>query len=152
MLSHQTLKVVADSVNPLLGVLAIALPIAKWPGQWRPSSMHISVTLVTVALTYLFRAVFDLERLWASWRLDFSTHTSICVVLMVALSSLHWKRAWIWCAILVAYAQLMVYQSYHTWMDIGTTVAVMFPFTLLIRYWGDRLSASAVQSSAAQSR
>jgi hypothetical protein len=149
MLSHQTLKVVADSVNPILGILAIALPIMKWRGQWRPSSMHIGVTLLTVAFTYLFRAVFDLERLWASWGLDFSTHTAICVVLVVALSSLHWKRAWIWCVILGAYAQLMVYQSYHTWVDIGTTAAVMFPYSALVRYWGDRLSTSAVQSSAA---
>jgi len=140
MLSHQTLKVVADSVNPILGILAIARPIATWRGQWHHPSMHIGVTSLTVALTYLFRAVFDLERLWASWQLDFSTHTSICVVLVIAVSSLDWKRAWIWCAILVAYAQLMVYQSYHTWVDIGTTTTVMVPFSVLIRYWGDRVS------------
>jgi hypothetical protein len=152
MLSHESLKVVADTVNPILGLLAIALPITKWRGQWRPASMQIGVTLMTVALTYLFRAVFDLEGLWASRQLDFSTHTAICVVLVIALSSLDWKRAWIWCVILIAYAQLMTYQHYHTWIDIGTTAAVMVPFSALIRYWGDRLRTGALQSKAVQSQ
>jgi hypothetical protein len=149
MLSHQTLKIVADSVNPSLGVLVLALPFAKWRGEWKPPSMHIAVTVLTVTLTYLLRAVLGLEAVWASWGLDFSTHAAICSVLVVGLSSLDWRRSWIWCAILLAYAILMVYQSYHTWMDIGITSAAMLP-SAIIRYWGDRWSTSALRSSAAQ--
>lgn len=149
MLSHQTLKIVADSVNPSLGVLVLALPFAKWRGQWRPASVHIAVTLVTVTLTYLLRAVFNLEAVWASWGLDFSTHGAICIVLVVALSSLEWKRIWVWGAVFVSYDALMVYQSYHTWADIGTTSAVMFPFTITVRYLGDRLGGGAFRSSGA---
>ena len=90
MLSYQTLKHVADSVNPSLGVLTLALPFSRWPRQWRLSSMHIAVTLITVMLTYLVRAAFSLEAVWASWGMDFSTHGAICIVLVVALSSLSW--------------------------------------------------------------
>jgi hypothetical protein len=151
MLSHETLKIVADSVNPSLGILALALPFAKWQGRWRPSTLHIAITLVTVALTYSLRAVFGLEAVWARWGLDFSTHSAICIVLGVALVSLDWRKWWLWGAVLLGYAILMVYQSYHTWADIGTTAVVMFPFAVLIRYWGDRWGASTHRSPAVPS-
>jgi hypothetical protein len=151
MLSHETLKIVADSVNPSLGMLALALPFAKWQGRWRPATMHIAVTLLTVAFTYAFRAVLGLETVWAGWGLDFSTHGAICIVLGVALASLDWRKSWIWGAVLLAYGILMVYQSYHTWADIGTTAVVIVPFALVIRYWGDRWGASTLRSPAAPS-
>ena len=151
MLSHQTLKVVADAVNPSLGILAIVLPFAKSREAWRQAAAHLGVTLVIVALTYLFRAGLQLEALWASWGMDFSTHGAICIVLVVALSSLAWKRFWVWGVIFVSYDALMVYQSYHTWADIGTTSAVVLPFTLALRYWGDRWGASMAQAARATS-
>lgn len=151
MLSHQTLKVVADSVNPILGILAIVLPFAKSRGAWRQAAAHLGVTLVIVALTYLFRAVLQLEALWASWGMDFTTHGAICIVLVVALSSLSWKRFWVWGVVFVAYDELMVYENFHTWADIGTTSAVLLPFTLVVRYWGDRWGASVVQPTRATS-
>jgi hypothetical protein len=137
MLSHQALKVVADSVNPTLGALALALPFAKWRGQPRPALMHIGVTLLTTALMYAVRAAFDLEAVWGRWGMDFSTHASVCIILVVAVSSLNWRAVWIWGAVFVSYDALMVYQSYHTWVDIGTTSAVIVPFTLIIRYAGN---------------
>lgn len=149
MLSHQTLKIVADSVNPSLAVLVLALPFARWKGQLRIASAHIAVTLVTVMLTYLLRGVFNLESVWASWGLDFSTHGAICIVLVVALSSLEWKRVWIWAAIFVSYDALMIYQSYHSWVDIATTSVVMFPFSIGVRYLGDRLGGGAFRSRRA---
>ncbi len=151
MLSHQTLKVVADSVNPILGILAISLPFAKSRGVWRPAAAHLGVTLIIVALTYLFRAVLQLEALWASWGMDFSTHGAICIVLVVSLSSLSWKRFWVWGVVFVAYDALMVYQSYHTWADIGTTSAAVLPFVVIVRYWGDRWGASMTQVARATS-
>lgn len=151
MLSYQTLKIVADSVNPSLGVLTLALPFSRWPRQWRLSSMHIVVTLITVMLTYLARAAFSLEAVWASWGMDFTTHGAICIVLVVALSSLSWKRFWVWGVVFVAYDELMVYEHFHTWADIGTTSAVLLPFTLVVRYWGDRWGASIVQPARATS-
>jgi len=151
MLSHQTLKIVADSVNPSLGILALALPFVRWQGRWQPSTMHIAITLLTVVLSYLFRAVLGLEAVWAHWGLDFSTHGAICIVLGVALASLDWRTSWIWGAVFLGYGILMVYQSYHTWADIGTTAVVIFPFAVLIRYWGDRWCASTLRSRAAPS-
>jgi hypothetical protein len=138
MLSHPTLKIVADSVNPTLGVLAVALPFTKWRDQSRLAMRHVAVTLLIVALTYLLRAVLGLELMWAHWGMDFSAHAAICIVLSVALASLDWRRVWLWSAIFVAYDILMVYQGYHTWSDIGTTAAVVMPFVLIVRYWGDR--------------
>ncbi|MBS0418006.1 MAG: hypothetical protein JSR66_09855 [Proteobacteria bacterium] len=151
MLSHQTLKIVADSVNPTLGLLALALPFATWRGQWRSPAKHIAVTLLTVALTYLLRAAFGFEAVWAHWGMDFSTHGAICIVLSVALASLCWRRSWIWGAVFVGYDFLMVYQAYHTWVDIGTTAAVILPFALLLRYWGDRWVAGSLGTRAPSS-
>lgn len=145
MLSHQTLKVIADSVNPTLGILAIVLPFTKWRDVWRLAAAHLGVTLLIVALTYLFRAILQLEALWANWGLDYSTHEAICIDLVVASSSLYWRRAWIWCTVLLAYDALMVYQSYHTWPDLETTAAVMLPFAVTIRYGGDRVAGLAIR-------
>jgi hypothetical protein len=151
MLSHQTLKIVADSVNPTLGILALAFPFAKWRGQWSPASRHIAITLVIVALTYSLRAALGLEAVWAHWGMDFTTHGAICIVLSVSLASLSWQRSWIWGAIFVGYDILMVYQAYHTWADIGTTTALMLPLALLVRYWGDRWATDNLASRARSS-
>jgi hypothetical protein len=151
MLSHHMLKIVADSVNPTLGVLAVTLPFTRWREQWRRSASHIAITLVTIALLYAVRAALGLEAVWAHWGMDFSTHGAVCIVLSVALGSVSWQRSWIWAAVFVGYDCLMVYQAYHTWADLGTTTVVMFPFAVLIRYWGDRWGASTHPSRAAPS-
>lgn len=147
MLSHSALKVVADSVNPSLGILALSLPFVKWHRVRKQAWMHMGVTTFTVLLTYFLRAAFGLESVWAGWGLDFSTHTAICSVLVIGLASLDWAKSWIWAGILLGYAALMVYQAYHTWADIGTTAAFVLPYSALIRYWGDRWCARRVPSS-----
>jgi hypothetical protein len=146
MLSHQILKVVADSVNPSLGILVVALPFVKWRGRRRSVLMHISTTIATVLLVYLLRAVFGLEEVWAHKGLDFSTHTAICIVLVVGLSSIDWKTAWLWIAIFLSYAELMVYQAYHSWSDIWTTGVVVFIFSACVRYVGGRWSSAGSPS------
>jgi len=147
MLSHAALKVVADSVNPSLGILVLGLPFFKWHRERKRAWMHIGVTVFTVLLMYLVRAVFHLEAVWAGWGMDFSTHTAMCAMLVTALSSLRWGRFWIWAIVLLSYAALMVYQSYHTWMDIGTTAVCVLPCAALIRYWGDRWGARSAPFS-----
>jgi hypothetical protein len=122
--------------------LAVALPFAKWRGQWPPPAKHIAITLLTIALTYFLRAAFGLEAVWAHWGVDFSTHGAICIVLSMALASLRWRNSWIPGGVFVGYGFLMVHQAYHTWADIGTTTAVMLPFAVLLRYWGDRWVAA----------
>jgi hypothetical protein len=147
VLSHETLGIIADGVNPFLGLLALMLPYAKWRGRRGLAARHIAITLMMVALTYSVRAALGLEALWAQWGMDFSTHGAICIVLSVALASLSWPRAWIWGLAFMSYDCLMVYQGYHTWADIGTTTVVMLPFAKLIRYYGDRC-AGLVDSAA----
>ena len=79
---------------PILAILATALPMTKWHRQSRPPSMRIGVTLLTVRLTYLFRAVFDLDGYGLAGSSTFIALLHLrCSA--IALSSLDWKRAWI---------------------------------------------------------
>jgi len=134
-LSYETLDAIADSVNPTLGVIALAWPWLRWREQWRIPAVNVIVTLLSVAIAYALSALDGATGWWPSWGLDFSTHTAVCVALVVSLCSI--KRSWsgLWVGVFAAYAALMVYQRYHSVGDIVTTAAVVAPFVIGLRWW-----------------
>ncbi len=139
-MSYETLDAIADSVNPILGLIALTWPWLQWRRQWRRAALHVLLTLLSVALAYAMSALDRTFGWWPSLGLDFSTHTALCVTLIVSLCFVRRSLAALWIGVFIAYAALMVYQDYHSVADICTTLLAVLPIAL-----GLRLLAGSLQ-------
>lgn len=131
--SFETLDAIADSVNPVLGLVALTWPWLQWRGQWRLAALHVLVTLLSVAFAYAITALDRANGWWQSWGLDFSTHAAVCVALIVALCSINLSLAGWWVGVFGVYVALMLYQEYHGVADIVTTAAAIAPVVIGLR-------------------
>lgn len=134
MLSYHTLDMIADSINPLLGVVALVLP---WIRRGRPTRQALALDGLTgaaVLIAYLLQAVDSALGMWPRAGLDFSTHTAV----FVGIASSIWQhgRFWRWAiaGLGFAYATLMRIQEYHSVLDIVSTVAATLPLLVLL-WW-----------------
>lgn len=146
-MNWQTLDAIADSVNPVLGIIALVWPWLRWRGSWRQAASNVLVTLLSVAYAYAMSALDARFGWWPSIGLDFSTHTAIAIALVVSLCSIK-PSTWVaWTAVLLGYFVLMVYQRYHTPADILTTAVVIAPPLIAGRWWLARLMLQEQRAS-----
>lgn len=122
LFTYEVLDPIADSVNPTLGLLAIAVPWFRAYRSLRPPAwVRVAGAVLCVGVAYLGQAIDRLTGAWPAFSLDYSGHSAVCVALLVSLG--HLSRRWtvVSIGIGVAYALLMMYQGYHTLADIVTT-------------------------------
>ncbi len=131
------MHLLCETFIPLLAVGLL------WAGfrSSRPPWEIYGGCLAAAGLVYLLTWADRRQGWWAGWGLDFSTHAGIATVLVVALS-FHGRR-WLAAAAstLVGYALVMVDLGYHTWTDLGSSVAAVVPLAL-----GCALAARAARS------
>ena len=133
-MSWEALDAIADSVNPILGVIALAWPWVLWRASYRRAASSVFATLVSVGFAYVVTWLDARYGWWPSIGLDFSTHTAVAVTLVVSLSAIKPSIWFAWVGVLCAYIALMLYQGYHTAADILTTAAVIAPPLALYRW------------------
>lgn len=133
-MNWDTLDAIADSVNPILGIIALLWPWLRWRASWRRAALSVATTLVSVGLAYVVSALDGRYGWWPAVGLDFSTHTAVAVALVVSLCAIKPSIWFAWVGVLVAYVALMLYQEYHTLADIVTTAAVIAPPLCLFHY------------------
>jgi small-conductance mechanosensitive channel len=63
--------------------------------------------------------------IWPSFGLDYSTHTAVSLSIALSLCVLVLKARTIMACTFLMYMLLMLYQEYHTALDIVTTMAPM---------------------------
>ena len=142
MLSYQTLDNIADSYNPLLGLISffLAYKIGKSDNKIGKSDNKIKINFIYVFL-YLIPAytgmIFDKHfSLWDNHGLNYSTHTAVALALVLNLLGLKFKKGNIYKFFIFisffCYIELMIYQKYHTLLDIATTSFALLPFYGLI--------------------
>jgi len=82
--------------------------------------------------------------LWAWAGLDYSTHTALALSLVVFVGvGLQSRMGWVFLLTsFLAYLELLFYLGYHSWADMGLTVAVIGAGLLLIyRFLPSRIPA-----------
>lgn len=145
MLSYDALDAIADSVNPALGVVALLVPWMRRKGKRYALALD-ALTLLAVAVAYTGQAIDSQLGLWSRAGLDFSTHIAV----FIAIASSLWQqgRAWRFAAALLglAYAALMLYQRYHSWLEITSTAAAMLVPLTLLWWWAMRVLPSKALS------
>ena len=126
MLSYETLDTIADTYIPILLIIAtVTVFNLCTKRQWKTGLIRLATLLLGASLVYGFMFVDKYFEIWPRFNLDYSTHTSASLVLVILLS--HWikKYLMVWLGSFLLYALLMLYQQYHTTLDILTTAVVI---------------------------
>lgn len=134
MTLYDILDRIADAVIPAyaaLFALSIAYRFAR--GNLRLCLAHLSECMAGMAVVFGFYGIDLALGLWPAVALDYSTHTafSLCLVMMLDFYGLRTRIA-LYVSLLL-YFWLMVYQNYHSVLDIATTAAVVLPSIVLAR-------------------
>jgi hypothetical protein len=129
------LDLFSHTINPLLGLVVLLLPLSKWHRtrihKTRYYGALVSVVLLAYAWMYFERKYQWWEHVWG---VTFSTHTAVHVAILSCLWQ--WGSRWRVASILIgiSYALLMVYRHYHAPSDIALTTAAMLP-ELIVVWW-----------------
>jgi hypothetical protein len=127
------LDLFSHTINPILGLVALLLPLSKSYSGRVAYRWYYGATAVVVMLAYAWMVVERKYQWWEhAWGVTFSTHTAVHVAILSCLWQLRWRVATV--AIGCAYALLMVYRHYHAPLDIALTAAAMLPELMLV--WG----------------
>jgi hypothetical protein len=135
---YETLDTIADSVNPALACLALIFPwldreaIRKKGSKWS----FWARTLLSLAVVYALMFTDNRLHFWPSLGLDYSTHTAFAVAVVTSIGAMNYRWLFFLVPVLVAYAGLMMYQGYHSLMDILTTALVIAPLAWVIHRMG----------------
>jgi len=133
-LSYQQWDAIADAYIPGLALLVVARLAAAWraagSGAVRPA---IEALLWSLLWVY---GLMWVDRQWALWPrlgLDYSTHTALALVWVVAVAAAGPRSALLGTLSMLAYAGLMRYQHYHSVLDMLSTALVVLPPTLWLQ-------------------
>ncbi len=126
---YQSIAILCDSLNPLLFAGNIALLIQLVFRQKIQRGLYMLGCLFAgLAITY---SAYFLDRamgLWPRFGSDYSTHTAAAMALALPLALFTPYHRWLILTLLI-YAALMVFQGYHSVLDIATTALA---FSLLM--------------------
>lgn len=129
------LDVFSHTINPILGLIALGLPLVKAYRGRTHIAWYYGALVTAIALAYLWMH-FEREYRWweNAWGVTFSTHTAVHVAILSALWQ--WGARWRIAAVLIglSYALLMIYRHFHAPSDIAVTAAAMLP-ELLLLWW-----------------
>lgn len=126
MLDYETLDAIADSYVPFLAVLSLGcLGWSLGHRRWRQFGGRALLLFCGLIIAYGLMFVDALLRLWPALGLDYSTHSAVAFVLVVVLIVVLRKLWRLWALSLVGYILLMLYQRYHSLLDVVSTIAVV---------------------------
>ena len=119
MLTYEQLDFIADLYIPVLAFISLYFLVKN----------TINIALVVGAVTYIYLLMFvdKYFLIWQSLGLDYSTHTALALVFVVFLALKSTRLMLFALLSMLLYAGLMVYQEYHSVLDIVTTGAVVTP-------------------------
>ena len=122
----------ADSYNPLIGIIALFLAIAPISKKKYFASLNkIGILFFSIASVYVLMYFDSVTGMWAHMGLDYSTHGALAISITIYLACHHFKSKLLY-ATTALYFALMLYQEYHTLLDLITTSIVLAPVVYFI--------------------
>lgn len=119
---------IANSYIPLLFVLFLAGlerdVYLLWP-NYRASLISLFYLIGLLAAAYGLMFIDNTLRLWPTFGLDYSTHTAVSLALVLGLAKVFPARWTLLAVSFVGYLALMLYQQYHSLLDVLTTSVVI---------------------------
>jgi len=140
---YEKLDIIADSYNPILLILSIVIILVNIKRNRKVYAFYEFVLLtVLISLVYLFQAIDNRLSIWSSFGCNYSTHTafSLAIVFFVLFKGIKTKAYIV--TSFVFYIALMLFQKYHTIIDILTTIAAISPLMYTIVYFSNKQLAN----------
>ncbi len=127
-MSYETLDAIADSYIPILLALFVARLLSTlyklWP-NYQSVVGHLCFLFSLLIVSYGLMFFDNTVQLWSSVGLDYSTHTAVALSLVFSLCLLFSNQWKIFVVSIFAYAGLMLYQQYHSVLDMVSTAIVV---------------------------
>lgn len=132
MTEYQIVDAICDSVNPILLAVSLGLLLGQAIKRQRKRALvGFGFLIVGLSLVYGVQTLDSRFLLWDVFGGDYSTHTAfaVAVCLSIILST---NKIVPVVGVLVAYMVAMLYQQYHSFFDIATTlIALGVPLLIL---------------------
>jgi len=126
------LDLIADAYIPALTLFTIALLWKEFREGRIKHVINSSLRLVlSVNFIYLMMFIDQALGIWPALGLDYSTHTALALVFVTFIGIKSVKLRVASTLSIMLYAALMIYQEYHSLLDILTTALVI----LSAIYW-----------------
>jgi hypothetical protein len=145
--TYRILDAVADSFDPLLALVALAIPLLHKPRNLRATIAYYVSAGAAIGFVYLVRALDIRYQFWPSLGLDYSTHSAFAASLVVSIGAFH--RRWLAalaCAA-IAYFALELFMRYHGLADIASSASLAAIAALLVHLAVMRVFQARVQPS-----
>ncbi|MBP6299743.1 MAG: hypothetical protein KA365_04990 [Arenimonas sp.] len=128
MTLYDLLDAIADSFNPGLGMIAMAqLLRISVHRQWQRAGIYLATLLALTTVIYGLMAVdrnlFDFP---------YSTHSAFAACFCTLHAAYMPRFKLLWMGLLVCYLGLILFQGYHSWLDIAVTLILVMPFIAII--------------------
>ena len=125
------LAIIADSYTPLLALVCLVCLNNRFRTRQEPFCRWILSAVFPFVLAYVYVALFAFIEFYFGWWLamegNFSSHTSIVMILAFALLRLNIRVGVAALISVFAYGYLMTILNYHSWFDILSTMFVCLP-------------------------
>ena len=133
MLTYQQWDAIADAYLPALLVISLIFLINTLRlKQFKQGAVEFLLLLLGTISIYSVMFIDNSLKIWPSFNSDYSTHTALALVFVFYLCQKH-KIAFIGAiGSMCAYIILMMYQEYHTFLDIVTTSLVVLPILYFV--------------------
>lgn len=134
-MTYEQLDVIADTYIPALALIsAVLLRKSITSNTSRPFLSQLKELISNIVFVYFVYFLDKYFSIWPSYHLDYSTHTALVLVFICYLNT-HGKAAkFLAISSCFAYLALMIYQGYHTLLDIASTAAIVLPVLLVVQH------------------
>ncbi|MCL1122918.1 hypothetical protein [Shewanella surugensis] len=146
-MTYQEWDFIADSYIPALGLVFIIFAFKKVSIYgWHSQAYEVLGVLISVMLIYGIMFIDNVFNIWPRLGLDYSTHTALSLVFVTHFSLQSKNQRLIASLSMILYIILMIYQKYHTLLDIFTTSIIVLPFITLLQFKANEISTKLNKS------
>jgi len=135
IMDYETLDSIADSYIPFLAIVFFVGLVGRAIKSPTERKFLVRVFVFFAGLLLISYGIMFIDneiQIWPSLDLDYSTHTAVSLTLVISICVLarqFWKVV---ISSFVLYALLMLYQKYHTVLDIVSTVVPLVLSALVL--------------------
>src|SRR6185436_15846548 len=140
------LDALADSFDPLLAIIALAVPLIRTPRRFRPGVAYYLSAAAAIGFVYLVRAIDDRYHLWSAAGFDFSTHSAFAASLAVSIATFQRRWAGPLALAVLLYFSLELVMRYHGLLDILTSASLAALTAFLLHTASIRVTRSGADS------
>jgi hypothetical protein len=125
MTEYEIIDAICDSVNPILFCVAVSIGISSLVKKnYKKAGVVFGLLFGSLLLVYATLFLDAKLKVWESFGGDYSTHTGFAMATCITISSEKHRIKWL-VGVFFLYMVAMLYQQYHSILDIVTTTLVV---------------------------